>query len=175
MRVRRKLSDELPRHVGPYKPSSSLSSGRRRTIIAVVGLVLLFWIFCSSGGKSSGDGPDGTKVDWNHFAYSLYATDSATVCHAVLIFDALAKFGSKADRVLFYPEYWDTVIENAKDRDSQLLVIARDQYKVKLKPIRLLSIEGQRTEGEPAMQHVHPIILAWLINHLCRETGENMG
>ena len=77
----------------------------------------------------------------------MYATDSATLCHAVIIFDALAKFGSKADRVLFYPEYWDTRIESSRDRDSQLLVMARDKYKVKLEPIKLLSVEGLRTKG----------------------------
>ena len=78
-------------------------------------------------------------------AYSLYATDSATLCHAVLLFDALAQYGSKADRVLFYPKHWDTVISDSKDRDSQLLVLARDKYKVKLHPITLLSVEGRTT------------------------------
>lgn len=91
--------------------------------------------------------PAGNKnVDWSNYAYSLYATDSATLCHAVLIFNALEKLGSKADRVLFYPHYWDLVVHNKLDRDSQLLVEAKKRYKVKLQPIDLLSVEG-RTPG----------------------------
>lgn len=82
----------------------------------------------------------------NKYAYSLYATDSATLCHAVLIFNALEKFGSKADRVLFYPDYWDLVVDSKLDRDSQLLVEAKKRYKVKLQPIKLLSVAG-RTSG----------------------------
>jgi hypothetical protein len=66
------------------------------------------------------------------------------LCHAVLVFDALAKFGSKADRVLFYPESWDLEITDSKDRDSQLLVMARDQYKVKLHPIKPLNVGGRQ-------------------------------
>lgn len=93
----------------------------------------------SSDGKAN-------AVDWSRFAYSLYATDSATLCHAVLIFNALEKLGSKADRVLFYPEYWDLIVHSKLDRDSQLLVEAKNRYNVKLQPIQLLSVEG-RTDG----------------------------
>jgi hypothetical protein len=85
-------------------------------------------------------------VNWSQFAYSLYATDSTTLCHALLVFDALARLGSKADRVLFFPEQWDTVVSSSKDRDSQLLVLARDTYNVKLHPIQLLSAQS-RTKG----------------------------
>lgn len=52
-----------------------------------------------------------------------------------MVFEALSRLGSKADRILFYPEEWDLEIENSSDRDSQLLVIARDQYDVKLLPV----------------------------------------
>ena len=62
----------------------------------------------------------------------------------MLLFDALAKYGSEADRVLFYPDYWDLEIADSKDRDSQLLVMARDEYKVKLHPIKLLKVEGRQ-------------------------------
>lgn len=40
---------------------------------------------------------------------------------------------------------WDLVISDSKDRDSQLLVMARDKYKAKLHPITLLSVEGRAT------------------------------
>ncbi|KAF2266161.1 nucleotide-diphospho-sugar transferase [Lojkania enalia] len=142
--MRRKRSDELPRYVSESE-SPSFKLPRRSRIYTALGLLLLYFIVQSNRKRITED--DGIiHINWSSFAYSLYATDSATLCHAVLIFDALAKFGSKADRVLFYPDYWDTEIRDSKDRDSQLLVIARDKYKVKLQPIQLLSVEG-RTQG----------------------------
>ena len=36
--------------------------------------------------------------------------------------------------MLFYPQEWDLEIESGSDRDSQLLVKARDEYGVKLEP-----------------------------------------
>ena len=52
-----------------------------------------------------------------------------------MVFEALARLGSKADRILLYPQEWDLEIESSSDRDSQLLVIARDRYDVKLIPV----------------------------------------
>jgi hypothetical protein len=86
-------------------------------------------------------------VNWSNYAYSLYATDSATLCHALLVFDSLATLGSRADRVLFYPQHWDTHVSSARDRDSQLLVLARDKYKVKLHPIQLLTVESRTKDA----------------------------
>ncbi|KAF2197057.1 nucleotide-diphospho-sugar transferase [Delitschia confertaspora ATCC 74209] len=143
--MRRKLSQELPRFVNTQQ-SSSFQWPRRSRFFAVIGLLFLFWLLRS---HSSGDLDSGTAIQWDRHAYSLYATDSASLCHAVLILEALARFGSKADRVLFYPEYWDLKIESSRDRESQLLVMARDKYKAKLNPIRLLSVEGLRTPDAP--------------------------
>lgn len=77
------------------------------------------------------------NVNWKHYAYSQYATDSDHLCNAVMIFDTLKKYGSKADRVLMYPNTMDTVVSEIRDRDSQLLVMARDVYGVKLVPIEV--------------------------------------
>lgn len=52
-----------------------------------------------------------------------------------MVFEALDRLRSKADRVLVYPEEWDTQIESPTDRDSQLLVKARDWYNVRLVPV----------------------------------------
>ncbi|KAL6707334.1 hypothetical protein ACN47E_004113 [Coniothyrium glycines] len=60
--------------------------------------------------------------------------------------DALERLGSKADRVLFYPAQWDTRIDDAKDRNSQLLVLAREKYKAKLQPVDLLTAQGHTNE-----------------------------
>jgi hypothetical protein len=141
--MRRKRSDELPRYVNDGAPPP-FQWPRRSRLFAVSGILFLYWFFLT-GHETSLTNIDTTN--WSRYAYSLYATDSATLCHAVLIFDALARLGSKADRVLFYPKYWDTVVSNGKDRDSQLLVMARDRFGVKLMPVALLSVPG-RTEGK---------------------------
>jgi hypothetical protein len=123
---------------------------RRSRTLVLVGLFILYLIFNASRKQPvlpntyNSDG-----ADWSRYAYSLYATDSATVCHAVLVFDALERLGSRADRVLFYPEHWDTIVESAIDRDSQLLVLARDNYRVKLHAIKVLSVQGIKTPSMP--------------------------
>lgn len=122
----------------------------RRYLYVVAAFVLTCWILYPSRSSSL---PSGAQpVNWANYAYSLYATDSATLCHAVLLADALARLGSKADRVLFYPDAWDTKVSDSRDRDSQLLVLARDKYNVKLHPIQLLSV-GSRTKGTDRELH----------------------
>lgn len=87
------------------------------------------------------------NVDWSHYAYSQYATDSAYLCNAVMVFEALARLGSKADRILLYPQEWDTDISDGSDRDSQLLVKARDWYGVKLIPIEVATKSDDAWHG----------------------------
>ena len=141
--MRRKRSDELPRFVDETEVRSF--RWLRKYKYYLVGFIFGCW-FCYPSNKAISHGDDALSINWSNYAYSLYATDSTTLCHAVLLLDALARFGSKADRVLFYPEYWDTTVESSKDRDSQLLILARNKYKVKLQPIKLLVVEG-RTKG----------------------------
>lgn len=81
------------------------------------------------------------SVDWSRYAYSQYATTSAHLCNSVMLFEALHRFGSKPARILFYPSTWDTEIASSKDRDSQLLVMARDKYKAKLIPVEM-AVDG---------------------------------
>ena len=138
--MRRRRSDELPRYTGNHDSHSVRF--HRRYAYYLCGFLFVCWLLYPSSGSASAK----TATNWSNYAYSLYATDSATLCHALLLFDALATLGSKADRVLFYPQYWDTQVTSAQDRDSQLLVLARDKYKVKLHPIKLLTVEG-RTKG----------------------------
>lgn len=91
--------------------------------------------------------PRETAVDWHQFAYSLYATDPHSLCNAVLVFDALKRLGSRADRVLYYPKEWNTFVASETDRTSQLLNVARDQYNVNLLPIGLLGQDGVAVPG----------------------------
>lgn len=54
-----------------------------------------------------------------------------------MLFEALSRLGSKADRILFYPESWDLTVSDSHDRDSQLLVKAQEDYNVKLIPTEM--------------------------------------
>lgn len=85
---------------------------------------------------------DYDRVDWTRYAYSQYATSSAYLCNALMIFEALQRFGSRAQRVLFYPENWDVLVDSDRDRDSQLLNLARDTYNVQLVPIDVQMIKA---------------------------------
>lgn len=81
-------------------------------------------------------------VDWSRYAYAQYATSSAYLCNSIMIFEALHRLGSRAERVLFYPHEWDMTIESSSDRDSQLLVMAREEYNVQIVPIDVQMIKG---------------------------------
>ena len=94
-------------------------------------------------------------VDWSRYAYSLYATDTGYLCNAIMVFESLSRLGSRADRILFYPREWDTEIASTKDRDSQLLVIARDSYRVKLIPVKMPQLKDDVWHGSYAK------FLAW--------------
>lgn len=59
-----------------------------------------------------------------------------------MVFEALARLGSQADRILLYPHDWDLDVESSTDRDSQLLVMARDRYNVKLTPVAVLNVDN---------------------------------
>jgi hypothetical protein len=141
--MRRRRSDELPRFSSgsPVPPSFSFRWRRRYTLFLIG---ILFVLYILKPRRTPDDG-NTIHIEWSKYAYSLYATDSATLCHAILVFDALSKYGSRADRVLFYPRQWDTVVSDSRDRESQLLVMARDRYKVRLEPVELLTVEGRTT------------------------------
>ena len=76
-------------------------------------------------------------VDWKLYAYSQYATDSAHLCNALMVFETLDRLGSQAQRLLMYPGTIDTEISSNRDRDSQLLDLAKRKYKVKLIPTKI--------------------------------------
>lgn len=142
--MRRRRSDELPRYTEETEWTSFRL--RRRYAFYVVGFIFVCWILYPSR-QAKPEADSALRVNWSSYAYSVYATDTASLCHAVMILDALARFKSKADRVLFYPDHWDTKVVNSKDRDSQLLILARDSYKAKLYPVKPLQVAG-RTEGK---------------------------
>ncbi|RJE26547.1 hypothetical protein PHISCL_01160 [Aspergillus sclerotialis] len=87
-------------------------------------------------------------VDWSRYAYTQYATSSAYLCNAIMVFEALHRLGSRAERVLFYPEEWDTLVESPVDRDSQLLQMAEEKYNVQIMPIDVQMIKAGSGSAE---------------------------
>ena len=69
------------------------------------------------------------------------------MCNAFMVFEALNRLGSKADRVLLYPDDWQGDREDPHDRSSQLLARAKASYGVKLKPVQLLGPDGVAYPG----------------------------
>lgn len=98
-------------------------------------------------------------VDWSRYAYFQYATSGVYLCNAVMIFEALHRLGSRAERVLFYPEQMDTSVESESDRDSQLLLLAKEKYNVQITPIDIQSIKGdsgtcRKSESSPSILQI---------------------
>ena len=114
---------------------------RNRTPVVVIAAIVLFIYWISH--RSS----DYDPTDWSRFAYVQYATDPQSMCNAYMVFEALKRLGSKADRVLLYPNTWDAARNDPKDRTSQLLFRAKKTYGAKLKPIQLLGLDGPAEAG----------------------------
>ena len=87
------------------------------------------------------DGLSRKQVNWSRFAYTQYATDRSYLCNSLMIFEALHRLGSKADRLLMYP-YDFLLSENDSSPEARLLRFARDEYAVKLKPIKVIMKGG---------------------------------
>ncbi|KAJ5452898.1 nucleotide-diphospho-sugar transferase [Penicillium cf. griseofulvum] len=83
----------------------------------------------------------GKEVDWTRFAYTQYVTNTDYLCNSVMLFEALHRLGSKPDRLMMYPDFF-SVADDDNSREAELLRIARDKYKVKLKPIQVQSRNG---------------------------------
>jgi len=130
---------DKPSYMSPLPPQR-----QRRTWLIVVAILCLCFIIAwpFTGHLPQSAHPlYGAKIDWHLYAYSQYATNQHYLCNSVMIFDSLEKLGSKADRILFYPKTWDLDVSSSKDRTSQLLVMARDQYKAKLKPVDMYTLK----------------------------------
>ncbi|KAH7357064.1 alphaN-acetylglucosamine transferase [Rhexocercosporidium sp. MPI-PUGE-AT-0058] len=80
--------------------------------------------------------PAGTNVDWSKFAYTQYATNLEYLCNAIMIFETLHRLGSKADRLLLYPNKYSLDV-SLGTTESRLLLKARDEFNVTLKAIRV--------------------------------------
>ncbi|KAF7182025.1 hypothetical protein CNMCM7691_001413 [Aspergillus felis] len=111
-------------------------------------VILILWFRREASPPAPVSHIDYDKVDWSRYAYSQYATSSAYLCNAVMVFEALERLGSRADRVLFYPQDWDMFVADDRDRDSQLLQLAKEKYKALLVPISSEMIKAGGGSGE---------------------------
>ena len=92
----------------------------------------------------SGSYPGGLstkQIDWSRFAYTQYATDRSYLCNSLMLFEALHRLGSKADRLLMYPSGF-LLSEKDSSLEARLLRFARDEYDVKLKPVDVIMKGG---------------------------------
>jgi hypothetical protein len=132
----------LPKQGHRFPILQSISHFTRRrwrslAVVATVALILTYFLRRPTKSRKALAHINYDAVDWSSFAYSQYATDQAYLCNSVMIFEALDRLGSRADRILFYPQTWDVEVSDLWDRSSQLLVMARDKYKVKLTPVNI--------------------------------------
>lgn len=94
----------------------------------------------------SATGSSEEDVDWSRFAYTQYVTNGDYLCNSVMIFEALHRMGSKPDRVMMYPEWMYSNLDDdsqPKSINERLIIKARDKYEVKLVPITIEHRDGQ--------------------------------
>ncbi|KAH7183166.1 nucleotide-diphospho-sugar transferase [Fusarium flagelliforme] len=123
----------------PFAPRI-LASKRYRWTTALLFTILLFYLhthdFSHHQSTRPSDSHSSTRVDWSQFAYTQYVTNSEYLCNSVMFFEALNRLGSRADRVLMYPAgMWNDNLRLSID--TRLLIKARDEYNVKLVPIKI--------------------------------------
>lgn len=150
----------------PTTFASPLPPWRQRRSLLVIAVICLLYLSIASPFAHHNESAHPLfpqHVDWSQYAYSQYATDQHYLCNSLMVFDQLEKLGSKADRLLFYPNTWDLDISSSTDRTSQLLVMARDRYHVKLKPVEMYTLKrqslGDRETWDASINKLH----AW--NH----------
>lgn len=80
-------------------------------------------------------------IDWSRFAYVQYVTNAEYLCNSVMLFEALHRLGSKADRLMMYPSNF-AIDSDGGSREAFLLRKAQDVYSVTLVPIEIQRRSG---------------------------------
>jgi hypothetical protein len=106
----------------------------------------------------------GDNIVWADFAYVQYVTNSNYLCNSLMIFEALRRYGTKADLLMLYPRGW-RVPKDVLDDDATpisyeggLLAQARDEYHVHLNPIQ---VKTYVNEQDATWQDSYTKLLAW--------------
>lgn len=85
-------------------------------------------------------------IDWSVFAYVQYVTNSNYLCNSLMIFEALHRIGTKAERIMLYPQQWKVPKGKPEAEEERFLLQARDRYKVKLVLIQVVTYEDRGDE-----------------------------
>lgn len=129
---------------------------------AVLGVLTLLQIRRTSNRNPNLTIQFGKQVDWSRFAYTQYVTDTNYLCNSLMLFEALQRLGSKADRLLMYPDDFSVAADDSS-REAKLLRIARDKYGAKLRPIQVQSRNGG--DGKSCLPVVGYNVMAILAVH----------
>ncbi|KAJ4299891.1 U1 small nuclear ribonucleoprotein C [Kalmusia sp. IMI 367209] len=99
-------------------------------------------------------------IRWSDFAYVQYVTNPSYLCNSVMIFEALRRHNTKADLLMMYPQQWELPAEIGADPsfETEMLVQARDKWKVKMAPIQVRTFENQK---DPTWQDSYTKLLAF--------------
>ncbi|RDW77231.1 glycosyltransferase family 8 protein [Coleophoma cylindrospora] len=117
-------------------------SRRTRVVLAAVVLALFVYLLAPRSHRIYLDYPIPQvqqiedAVDWSRFAYVQYVTSTAHLCSSLMIFEALHRFGSKAERLMMIPLYMAN-IQDESSVENKLLKKAVEAYNVKLAPIQI--------------------------------------
>ncbi|KAL6826291.1 glycosyltransferase family 8 protein [Trichoderma camerunense] len=128
---------------------NTLTSRRSRIILGLTFVIIAICLFLSRTDdyyhqhtatilyKSSQETND---LDWSRYAYTQYVTSSEYLCISVMLLERLHHLGSRADRVLMYPQKMlpdPETNDGGGFHDAELLIKARDEYDVKLMPVEI--------------------------------------
>ncbi|KAF2441974.1 glycosyltransferase family 8 protein [Karstenula rhodostoma CBS 690.94] len=100
------------------------------------------------------------KVDdgvvWSNYAYVQYVTNENYLCNSLMILEALHRSGSKADKIMLFPENWQLSNEIGSE-NRMMLNQARERYETKLIPISVQT----STKGDPTWKDSFTKLLAF--------------
>jgi len=86
-----------------------------------------------------------SSADWSRYAYIQYVADATHLCNSFMIFESLHRLGSKAERLMMYPEEWTI---DSKSSDAELFRRAKHEFNVKLQPVHVQQLDGDTTWTE---------------------------
>ena len=129
-----------PRHIVRRTLASRLIS-RLAVLICIYFALSSLYRRVNRSRSTLSDVLDPNAVDWSKFAYVQYATSLHYLCNSVMLFESLHRMGSKASRVIMYPDTWEVSVD-LKSFESKLLLKLQDEYNVNLMPVDVLRSDG---------------------------------